>query len=67
VLATDCREQQGTCVPLPESAVGCMGDDLQELLDALRPTGATIPNSARYAWIELMTAVCGRMKRWRAR
>src|SRR5271155_509666 len=33
----------------------------------LRPTGATIPNSARCARIELMMAVCWRMKRCRVR
>src|SRR6478752_3495124 len=33
----------------------------------LRPTGATIPNSARWARITLITAVCWRMNRWRVR
>src|ERR1700716_4144345 len=33
----------------------------------LRPTGATMPNSARCARIELITAVCWRMNRWRVR
>jgi hypothetical protein len=33
----------------------------------LRPAGAPIPNSARWARIALITAVCWRMKRWRAR
>jgi len=32
-----------------------------------RPTGATIPNSARCARIELMVAVCWRTSRWRVR
>src|SRR6266567_5610145 len=32
----------------------------------LRPTGATMPNSARWARIALITAVCWRMNRWRA-
>ncbi len=32
-----------------------------------RPTGATIPNSARWARIELMRAVCWRIKRCRVR
>ena len=32
-----------------------------------RPTGAIIPNSARWARIALITAVCWRMNRWRAR
>jgi hypothetical protein len=30
-----------------EPTVGCIGDDFQKLLYTLRPTGATIPNSAR--------------------
>ena len=50
-----------------EPAVVCISDDFQQLLDTPAPKGATIPNSARYARIELMTAVCWRMKRWRAR
>src|SRR5262249_4160715 len=33
----------------------------------LRPTGATMPNSARCARIALITAVCWRMNRWRVR
>src|SRR4029078_9181880 len=33
----------------------------------LRPTGATMPNSARGARIALITAVCWRMNRWRVR
>jgi len=33
----------------------------------LRPTGATMPNSARWARIALITPVCWRMKRWRVR
>ena len=33
----------------------------------LRPTGATIPNSARWARIALITAVCWRTNRWRVR
>jgi hypothetical protein len=33
----------------------------------LRPTGASIPNSARWARIALITAVCWRMNRWRVR
>ncbi len=33
----------------------------------LRPTRATIPNSARWARIALITAVCWRIKRWRVR
>src|SRR5258705_7574913 len=33
----------------------------------LRPTGAIMPNSARCARIELITAVCWRMNRWRVR
>src|SRR5207249_2178598 len=33
----------------------------------LRPTAATIPYSARWARIALITAVCWRMKRWRVR
>src|SRR2546422_183313 len=33
----------------------------------LRPTGATMPNSARWARIALITAVCCRMNRWRVR
>jgi hypothetical protein len=32
-----------------------------------RPTGATIPNSARCAQIELVVAVCWRTRRWRVR
>src|SRR6516162_4667168 len=32
-----------------------------------RPTGATTPNSARWARIALITAVCCRIKRWRVR
>ena len=30
-----------------EPAVGGIGNDFQQLLDTLRPTGATIPNSAK--------------------
>src|SRR5262245_9912822 len=33
----------------------------------LRPTGATIPSSARWARIALITEVCWRMNRWRVR
>src|SRR5262249_50367334 len=33
----------------------------------LRPTGATMPNPARWARIALITAVCWRMNRWRVR
>src|SRR5436309_10017305 len=33
----------------------------------LRPPGATMPNSARCARIELITAICWRMNRWRVR
>src|SRR6266849_5820866 len=33
----------------------------------LRPTGATMPISARWARIALITAVCWRMNRWRVR
>jgi hypothetical protein len=33
----------------------------------LRPTGATIPNSAMWARMALITEVCWRMKSWRVR
>src|SRR6185437_14485828 len=33
----------------------------------LRPTGATIPNSAKWARMALITEVCWRMKSWRVR
>jgi hypothetical protein len=38
-----------------------IGSDFQQLSTPLRPTGATIPNSARQARIELIIAVCCRM------
>src|SRR3954467_555977 len=42
--------------------VAWVGNNMQQ-----RPTGATMPNSARCARIELITAVCWRMNRWRVR
>ena len=43
-----------------------IGDTASSSSTPLRPTGATIPNSARWARIALITAVCWRMNRWRA-
>jgi len=34
-----------------EPGVICIGDNFEQLLDTVRPTGATIPNSARWARI----------------
>jgi hypothetical protein len=34
-----------------------IGDDVEQLLDTIATTGATIPNSARWARIALITAV----------
>ena len=45
--------------------VTCIGDDPSSSSTPLRPTGATIPNSARWARMALITAVCWRINRWR--
>ena len=40
------------------SLVVWIGDDIEQFLDTVTPTGATIPNSARWARIALITEVC---------
>jgi hypothetical protein len=47
--------------------VAWVGNNMQQFRTPLRPTGATMRNSARCARIELITAVCRRMNRWRVR
>src|SRR6059058_987258 len=41
--------------------VARVGNNMQQFVTPLRPTGATMPNSARCARIELITAICWRM------
>jgi hypothetical protein len=64
-LSLECRETRTS--DLRNSLVVRIGDDSEQFLDTPAPTGATIPNSARRARIALITEVCWRMNRWRAR
>lgn len=52
---------------LREPALGCIGDGFQQLLDTPAPGGGDNPELGKIGAIELMTAVCWRMNRWRAR
>src|SRR5215467_7678375 len=56
----------GACYLWQPRVVG-IGDDFERCSTPRRPTGATIPNSARCARIQLMKSVCWRMNRWRVR
>src|SRR5258707_15489205 len=47
--------------------VARVGNNMQQFRDTFTPTSAIMPNSARCARIELITAVCWRMNRWRVR
>src|SRR5262249_31654826 len=58
--------ETGAC-NLGQSFVTCIGDDIEQCSIPLRPTGATMPNSARWARIALITAVCWRINRCRVR
>src|SRR6476646_4031153 len=61
-------ERGETCAGnLRHPPVAWVGNNMQSSVTPLRPTGATMPNSARCARIALITAVCWRMNRWRVR
>jgi hypothetical protein len=52
---------------LGEPSVVGIGNNFEQLLDTIAPDGATIPNSANCARMELMIAVCWRMNKCRVR
>src|SRR5262249_38411454 len=58
--------ETGAC-NLGQSFVTCTATTLSSCSIPLRPTAATMPNSARWARIALITAVCWRINRCRVR